>query len=221
MRRHSGIPASTTGVFPFSFMKRNLISRVILPAAALGIASLTSLSAQSGPPAGGPPEEAPPSPEEIAAYLAKLDGVPGYGGLTFGADLAKLKDSLVLEQDRGPLKIYKKKDPTLTLGPVLLETVLYYFYEVKLYGVELHTNDGQDSLNLKSILHSAFGPGQDSDEGGPSTIWIGKKVGALYDLNTSTGDASAFLFDVAAHDAFLKYESEADAKAAEQLLKGK
>lgn len=202
-------------------MKRNVISRVILPAVVLGIAHLSPLSAQSGPPAGADPETAPPTPQELAAYLAQLDGVPGFGGLTFGSDFAKVKDSLVLEQDRGSLKIYKKKDASLTLGPVLLETVLYYFFEGKLYGVALHTHDGQDSLNLKSILHTAFGPGEDSADEGPATIWIGKKIGALFDLNTSTGDGSAFLFDVAAHDAFLQYESEANQKAAAQLLKGK
>ncbi|HEY5793028.1 MAG TPA: hypothetical protein VIS74_07005 [Chthoniobacterales bacterium] len=202
-------------------MNRNLISRVILPAAVLGFATLSSLQAQSAPPAGGPPEEAPPTAGELAAYLAKLDAVPGYGGIAFGGEIAKSKDSLVLEQDRGPLKIYKKKGETLLLGPALLETVLYYFYEGKLYGVAFHTNDGQDSVNLKSILHSAFGPGVNSAEGGPSTIWLGKKVGALFELNTSTGDASAFLFDQAAHDAYLKYESDAGQKAAELLLKGK
>ena len=150
-----------------------------------------------------------------------MDAIPGYGGITFGTELAKVKDSLVLEQDRGALKIYKQKTPTLTLGPVILETVLFYFYEGKLYGVALHTNDGQDSLNLESIFHFAFGSGQSSADEGPSTVWIGKTNGALFEINTSTGDGSAFIFNAAAHDAFLKYESEANQKAADQLLKGK
>jgi hypothetical protein len=160
-----------------------------------------------------------PTKDNPPTNVAALDGVKGYGGLAFGSDFSAAKD-LEIEQDRGPLKIYKKKGEKPLLGPALLETVLYYFYEGKLYGVAFHTNDGQDSLNLKSVFGFAFGEGQESADEGPSTIWMGKKNGALFDLNTSTGDASAFLFDIKAHDAFLKYESEAAQKAASQLVKG-
>ena len=160
-----------------------------------------------------------PTKDNPPTNVAALDGVKGYGGLAFGSDFSAAKD-LEVEQDRGALKIYKKKGEKLQLGPVLFETVLYYYYEGKLYGVAFHTDDGQDSLNLKSVLTYAFGDGQDSAEGGPSTVWMGKKNGALFDLNTNSGDASAFLFDIKAHDAYLKYESEAAQKAASQLVKG-
>lgn len=185
---------------------------VIIGAAA---APPSSLFAQD-PGSSGPPAEAP----NQAEFLAKLDAIPGYGGIAFGSDFSKAGDSMALEQDRGPLKIYKKKGESLLVGSALLETILYYFYEGKLYGVAFHTNDGQDSLALKSVFINALGMGEDSAEGGPSTIWIGKKVGALFDLNTSTGDGSAFLFDVKAHDAYLDYQSKAAQKAAAQLLKG-
>lgn len=161
----------------------------------------------------------PPSKEDSPTNFARLDAVKGYGGLAFGSDFSTAKN-LVLEQDRGPLKIYKKQDEKLIIGPALLETVLYYYYEGKLYGVAFHTNDGQDTLNLKGIFAFAFGDGQDSDDSGPSTIWIGKKNGALFDVNTSTGDGSAFLFDHKLHDAYLKYETEAARKAADQLIQG-
>lgn len=160
-----------------------------------------------------------PTKDNPPTNVAALDGLKGYGGLTFGSDFGSAKD-LEIEQDRGALKIYKKKGEKLLLGPVLLDTVLYYFYDGKLYGVALHTDDGQDSLNLKSVLTFAFGVGQESADGGPSTIWMGKTNGALFELNTSSGEASAFLFDIKAHDAFLKYESEAAQKAASQLVKG-
>lgn len=161
----------------------------------------------------------PPSKEDSPTNIVQLDAVKGYGGLAFGSDFSSAKD-LEVEQDRGPLKIYKKKGEKLMIGPALLETILYYYYEGKLYGVAFHTNDGQDTLNLKGIFAFAFGDGQDSDDSGPSTIWIGKKNGALFDVNTSTGDGSAFLFDIKLHDAYLKYETEAAQKAASQLIKG-
>jgi len=189
-----------------------------------------SLLAQDGPPPGAPggngPGEAPSQQDSKAlleaqqAGLAKLDAVKGYGGLEFGSDFAKAKDLLVIEQDRGPLKLYKKKKEKLLIGTALMETILYYYYEDKLYGIAFHTDDGQDSLALKSILHSAFGPGEDSVDDGPSTIWIGKKVGLLYDLNTNLGASSTFLFDHKLHDAYLNYENTANQKAADQLQKG-
>jgi hypothetical protein len=161
----------------------------------------------------------PPSMEDSPTNIAQLDAVKGYGGLAFNSDFSAAK-GLVIEQDRGPLKIYKKTGEKLMIGPVLLETILYYYYEGKLYGIAFHTNDGQDTLNLKSVFTIAFGDGQDSEDSGPSTIWMGKKNGALFDINTSTGDGAAFIFDLKLHDAFLKYESEADQKAASQLIKG-
>ena len=160
-----------------------------------------------------------PTKDNPPTNFAAVDGLKGFGGLAFGSDFSAAKD-LEIEQDRGALKIYKKKGEKLLFGPALLETVLYYYYEGKLYGVALHTEDGQDSIALKTILHYAFGQGQESADEGPSTIWIAKKNGVLFDLNTSSGEASAFLFDIKAHDAYLKYESEAAEKAASQLVKG-
>jgi len=161
----------------------------------------------------------PPPKEESPTNIAQLDAVKGYGGLAFNSDFSAAKD-LEIEEDRGPLKTYKKKGEKLILGPALLETVLYYYYEGKLYGVAFHTEDGHDSTNLKSILVAAFGHGEDSADGEPSTIWIGKKNGALFEMNPGTGEAHAFLFDHQLNDAYLKYESEADEKAASLLIKG-
>ena len=193
--------------------------------------SLSSLPlfAQDGPPPGAPGGNGPGEPpsqqdskalaEAQAAGLAKLDGVKGYGGLEFGSEFSKAKDQLVIEQDRGPLKLYKKKKENLLIGTALMETILYYYYEDKLLGIPFPTPHRQDSLALKSVFHTAFGPGEDSVDDGPSTIWIGKKVGALFDLNPSTGESSAFVFDHKIHDAYLNYENTANQKAADQLLK--
>lgn len=181
---------------------------------------LSNSLAQPAPPKGqGDSSQPPQQQEEPPVNFEALDGMKGYGGLEFNSDFSAAKD-LVLEKDYGPLKIYYKKDSKLALGPALLETILYYYYEGKLYGIAFHTNDGQDTLNLLSVFHFAFGPGNASDDDGPSTIWLGKKNGALFDINTSSGDGSAFIFDHKLHDAYLKYESESAQKAAQQLIKG-
>ena len=154
--------------------------------------------------------------------LANVDKVTTYGGIEFGAPLPAT--GFVLEQDRGNLKTYKKSGESLLLGPALLDSVVYYFFNGKFYGVAFHThaahtNDIEDALALKNIFINAFGKGDDSAGGEPSTIWIGKKNGVIYDLNTSTGDASAFLFDRNLHDAVLTDQSASEQAAAQQLIK--
>ncbi len=159
-----------------------------------------------------------PSSTEPAVKIEKLDSVPGYGGIKFGDEFPA--SGYELEQDRGVLKIYKKAGDPAMLGPVMLDEVLFHVYDGKFYGVAFHTGDGQDTLNLRSVFQAAFGNGMPSADNGPATVWVGKKVGALVDVNTATGEGSAFLFDVKLHDTFLSYESDAARAAAEKLLKG-
>jgi hypothetical protein len=189
----------------------------------VGAFSLSPLLAQDAPPASSGPkpgeEEAKYDEEADHAKLLNLDKVPGYGGLEFGAEFAK--KGFVIEQDRGALKIYKKTGEKLLLGPAMLETILYYVYEGKLYGIAFHTNDGQDSLALKDILINAFGTGENSADEGPSTVWIAKKNGALFDLNPTTGDSSVFLFDLKIHDTVLAAQDASAKSAAQQLIQGK
>jgi hypothetical protein len=200
----------------------SLFGLAVLAGVAINPLSLKAQENASAPSGSQPPPEAmqPPKSEEQAVSVAKLDGVKGYKGLNFGSSYSDAKESLVLEQDRGQLKIYKRKGEKLQVGSALLETVLYFYFDGKLYGVSFHTHDGQDSLALETILSEAFGAGEESADGGPSTIWIGKTNGVLFDLNTSTGDASAFLFDIKLHDAYLAYEKTALEKAADELVKG-
>lgn len=187
----------------------------------LGYQGISSLQAQPSPSNEPPPSEAAAAQQkDEAEYLAKLDAVPGFGGITFGADLGSFKKDLKVEQDRGPLVIYKKDDANLKFGSALLDEVLYYFYEGKFYGVAFHTDDGQDTLALKEVFQFAFGPGQSPGDSAPTTVWIGKKNGAIFDINLSSGEGSAFIFDQKIHDQYLKYQSEAAEKAAAALLKG-
>ena len=139
--------------------------------------------------------------------------------MAFGAGFSA--KGFKLEQDRGALKLYKKTGEKLLFGPALLETVIYYVFEGKFYGVAFHTNDGEDSLALKNILIDAFGTGENSTDEGPGTIWIAKKNGALFDLNQSNGDGCVFLFDLKLHDACLTDQAAAEQAAAKQLIQGK
>lgn len=162
------------------------------------------------------------SAAQDAAKLANIDKVVGHGGVLFGTPLPD--SGFTLLQDRGDLKTYKKADEKLLIGPALLESVVYYFFKGKFYGFAFHTNshhtnDIEDALALKNIFIDAFGSGENSAGGEASTIWLGKKTGLIYDLNTSTGDASSFLFDKAIHETFLTDFAASEQTAAEQLIK--
>lgn len=190
---------------------------------AIGSCSLSAVFAQESPaPSSGPKSggtESKYDEEADHAKLLNLDKVPGFGGVEFGADFSA--KGFKLEQDRGALKLYKRTGEKLLFGPAILETVIYYVFEGKFYGVAFHTNDGQDSLVLKNILINAFGTGENSADEGPGTVWIAKKNGALFDLNPSNGDGSVFLFDLKLHDACLVNQSAAEQAAAKQLIQGK
>jgi hypothetical protein len=192
-------------------------------AALLGAFALIStpgmLVAQDAPNSPGAPAE----DEANKTLLANVDKVPGFGGIAFGSDFAKSPSfsKFEIEQDRGNLKIYKNAKDQEMFGPVALDETLYYVLDGKFYGVALHTDDGQDSLALRSVLTFAFGQGTNSSDGGPSTVWIGKTNGALFDLNTATGEGVAFLFNNALHDEQLKQQSASAKNAAEALIQGK
>ncbi len=193
------------------------IKRIVV--VSVGAFSMSPVFAQESP-APAPGAQEPKYDEEADhAKMANLDKVPGFGGVAFGAEFPT--KGFKLEQDRGALKLYKKTGETLLVGPALMEAVIYYVFEGKFYGVAFHTNDGQDSLALKNILVNAFGTGENSTDEGPGTVWIAKKNGALFDLNQSTGDGSAFLFDLKIHDAVLAGQSASEKAAAQQLIQGK
>ncbi len=197
------------------------IKRLVVVSA--GALSLTPVFAKdeptksSGPKSGQ--QEAKYDEAADRAKMANLEKLAGFGGIDFGADFPAT--GFEVEQDRGALKIYKKTGEKLLLGPALLETVLYYVFQGKFYGVAFHTEDGQDSLALKSVLVNAFGTGENSVDEGPSTLWLTKKNGLLFDLNPSTGESSAFLFDIKLHDACLAEQSASASEAAQQLIQGK
>ncbi len=193
---------------------------IIRRCAVVGALTLGPVLAQdSSAPSPKPGEEESKYAEADKAKLQNLEKLTGFGGMKFGEEfVAKGFD---VEQDRGALKIYRKPGEKLLMGPAMLETVLYYVFDGKFYGVAFHTNDGQDSMSLKSILINAFGFGENEADGGPSTVWLSKTNGAIFDLNQSTGDGSAFLFDMKLHDACLAEQSASAKSAAAQLIEGK
>jgi hypothetical protein len=153
------------------------------------------------------------------AGLANLNKVTSYGGMNFGSKFPAWR--FQIEQDRGELKIYRKTGQNHLMGPVHLEEVLYYAFQGKFYGVAFHTDDGENSALLHTILVDAFGAGKKESHGGASMNWSGDKIGLIFDENYSTGQANAFLFDERLHEACLAYQESAAQDAALSLIQGK
>ena len=151
--------------------------------------------------------------------LANLNKVTSYGGLNFGSKFPAWRYQI--EQNRGDLKIYRKFGQNHLMGPLHLDDVLYYAFQGKFYGVAFHTNDGENSALLQTILVNAFGRGNNEAHGGSTINWSGNKIGLIYDENKSTGEANAFLFDERLHEACLTYQESAAQVAAQSLIKGK
>ena len=158
------------------------------------------------------------SATENKALPASPDAVSGYAGIHFGAPFPA--SSFQLEENRGAVKVFTKKGQCLQLGPASLDAVLYYTFQGKFYGVAFHTKDGEDSMELGNVLANAFGRGKKENHDGPSINWSGKNVGVIYEVNTSTGEGNAFLFDESIHDAVLGEQSASAQSAALKLIQG-
>ena len=91
------------------------------------------------------------------AGLVNLNKVTSYGGMNFGSKFPAWR--FQIEQDRGDLKIYRKMGQNHLMGPVHLDEVLYYAFQGKFYGVAFHTDDGENSALLQTVLIDAFGTG--------------------------------------------------------------
>ncbi len=146
--------------------------------------------------------------------VAYLDSLAGFRGVKFGTALSQFKD-LSLDHDHGKLKLYTKKDENLKLGLATLGTIVYHFFDDKLYGVSIHTNDPANTQTLVAIAGTGFGPGAKLDQ--QNTIWQGETAWAQMSQNPGTGEGTLFIGDCELSRQLGEYEQQAAAEAAAQL----
>jgi hypothetical protein len=176
---------------------------------------MVPLTAQPASPPPAPPSDAKPmAPPAGFGAVDRLDATNGFRGMKFGADSTA---GLTLYQDRGALKLYTKSGEALKIGPVILEQVVYYFLDGKLYGVGLFTNDGQDSQLLLRIATFAWGtPAQDGPDGS-NLFWSGRQANARFSFNTAGGQGELFISSNAMQQAFLDYVAKSVYDGAKEL----
>ena len=149
---------------------------------------------------------------------SKLDSLTGFRGQKFGTPFSEFQ-GLKLEQDKGAIKLYSKKDDNLTLGPVELQAIVYHFFQDKLYEVSLHTADREDTLELLRVAISAFGPGDRRPNAADDLdqSWQGKSAEAFFNVNPRTDEGSLVIRDGELGGEMETYREKATKEAADQL----
>jgi len=156
----------------------------------------------------------PPAEVKVSPGLDKLNG---FRGVPFGTPFENFK-TLKLSQDRGPLKLYVDDTDSQLIGPVLLDEIVYYFFEGKFTAVALHTSDGNDTSNAIRIMEGAYGPGTPlSSE--DTYLWKGNQEAVRLSVSED-GDAEIFISNNELYKAFLDTE-EKEVQAAIAELKNK
>jgi len=169
----------------------------------------------NGPPkpqvTGQPPEM---DPDRSGVDLERLNGLKGFRGIDFGSSFDAVSSEMELYQDRGPLQVYTRKGEELLMGPVLLNSVHYHFFNGQFYAAVLNTVNSEDFEMLGSVFRFAFGPGELDQDG--SSFWIGKNNGAIL-KRTPTGGAVGVLFNMKLHEEYLQYADKAAKEVADKL----
>jgi hypothetical protein len=75
--------------------------------------------------------------------------------VAFGTAFPEFKD-LSVDQDYGRLKLYTKHNEDLKLGLAKLSSIVYHFFDVKFYGVSIHTTDPANTQPLSPSRESVL-----------------------------------------------------------------
>jgi hypothetical protein len=155
------------------------------------------------------------TPEKVHPGTTEyLDSLNGFRGVPFGTEVGKFT-GLTVDQDRGKLKLYTKKDEKLSVGLAKLGTIVYHFFDGKFYGVSLHATDIADSRTLIAIASTGFGQGSKLDP--DNTIWQGEKCWAQYSQNPGTGEGTLFIGNCEISQQLGQFEQQAAEEAAAEL----
>jgi hypothetical protein len=153
-----------------------------------------------------------------AQQTSKLDSLSGFRGQKFGAPFSEFQ-GLMLEKDKGAIKLYSKKDDNLMLGSVKLEAIVYHFFQDKFYAVSLHTAEREDTLGLLRVAIAAFGAGSRADNARDDLdqSWQGKTAEAFFNVNPKTEQGNLVIRDGELGGEVEAYREKAAKEAADQL----
>ncbi|GAB3223262.1 hypothetical protein GCM10027346_02100 [Hymenobacter seoulensis] len=125
--------------------------------------------------------------------IATLDERYGFRGARFESTVNKYKD-LVLAENGGDTKFYRRTSDVKTLGEGELSSIRYGFYRGRLAVVILETKGSRNSHHVLEAIRGAYGPGVQRNPYQSRYGWNGKTVTLSYDENAASNDATIFIY---------------------------
>jgi hypothetical protein len=153
-----------------------------------------SISAPAPPTAAG--TRTGPAPRAPApGSLTYLDFQNGFRDVTFGDPPTS---DMVLQDDAGDAKYYRRPHDDLSLAGAQLQSIAYGYYQGRCKWLVLATKGRVHSRAMLEVVRQTYGPG-DPGQGNPylhQVAWFGSRVSGTYAENLGTSDAYLVLASV-------------------------
>jgi hypothetical protein len=119
----------------------------------------------------------------------------GFQGIKWGTNIKDLTD-MVLDEDGGDSKLYRRQGNAVSIGTAVLESCSYIFYRDMFYGVFIEFTSSSNAYAIKETLLQAHGeclplrPGKSIE----TYQWSGSLVNILYEFSRPSGKGTVTYF---------------------------
>jgi len=119
----------------------------------------------------------------------------GFQGIKWGTNIKELTD-MVLDEDSGESKLYRKQGNAVTIGTAVLESCSYIFYRDMFYGVFIEFTSSSNAHAIKETLLKTHGEGFPLHPGKSIETyqWSGSLVNILYEFSRPSGKGTVTYF---------------------------
>lgn len=119
----------------------------------------------------------------------------GFQGIKWGTNIKELTD-MVLDEDGGDSKLYRRQGNAVTIGTAVLESCSYIFYRDMFYGVFIEFTSSSNAHIIKETLLQAHGEGLLLRPGKSIEAyqWSGSLVNILYEFSRPSGKGTVTYF---------------------------
>lgn len=119
----------------------------------------------------------------------------GFQGIKWGTNIKELTD-MVLDEDGGDSKLYRRQGDAVTIGTAVLKSCSYIFYRDMFYGVFIEFTSSSNAHAIKENLLQAHGEGLPLRPGKSIETyqWSGSLVNILYEFSRASGKGTVTYF---------------------------
>jgi hypothetical protein len=134
-----------------------------------------------------------PCPKQtVFAFQNEPDG---FRGIQWETDIKDLSD-MVLDEDGGDSKLYRRNGDTLNIGAAAIESCSYIFYQGRFYGVFIEFTSLQNANAIKETLLQQHGEGLGLRPGRfvETYQWLGSLVNIWCDFSDASRKGTIIYF---------------------------